>query len=159
MGHFGICWVVRLDRPRKCRDVGQVVEWARLDWTKRCEDPVQYLRGCEEVKYYSEPKFRELAQQYLDSAGFALRHAYTSRDTALLSGSDHIVVASGALHGRLKRGPGDALCKPARKFTYLARGDDYEDQHTNLCASCTARAKRLGVELEYLSHDTPIIKK
>ena len=88
---------------------------------------------------------------------FALRHAYTSRDTGSYSGGDHIIVASGELTGRLKRKVGDALCKPSRKFLALMQGSDYEDVETQrraTCKRCLAHAENFGVDLAQLSHDT-----
>lgn len=89
---------------------------------------------------------------------FALRHAYTGRCTGNYSGGDHIVVATGELaSGRLRRKAGDALCKPASKFWGLYPGHDHGDrQRDSTCKSCLAKADRLGIDVESLSHDTRV---
>lgn len=48
-------------------------------------------------------------------------HAYTPRETGSYGGRDHIVTEVPIVAGRLKRYPGDALCKPGRKFWGLHR--------------------------------------
>lgn len=85
---------------------------------------------------------------------FALRHAYTSRDTGSYSGGDHIIVATGEIRGRLSRGPGDALCKPRGKFRALFQGSDHETKELSVCKLCRTRAARLGIDVGSLSHET-----
>lgn len=47
-------------------------------------------------------------------------HAYTPRETGSYGGSQHIVTRDAFKSGRLRREPGDALCKPYRKFWGLS---------------------------------------
>lgn len=54
-----------------------------------------------------------------------IAHAHTGRATmSYEGGADHIVVDEPVHIGRLKREPGDALSRPARKFWGLYRTDD-----------------------------------
>jgi len=48
-------------------------------------------------------------------------HAYTPRETGSYGGRDHLVTEVPIHSGRLVRHPGDALCKPARRFWGLHR--------------------------------------
>ena len=43
-------------------------------------------------------------------------HAYTAQETATYGGADHVVVDEPVRIGRLRREPGDALSRPAKKF-------------------------------------------
>ena len=47
-------------------------------------------------------------------------HAYTAQETATYGGADHVVVDDRVHVGRLKREPGDALSRPAKKFWGLS---------------------------------------
>lgn len=58
------------------------------------------------------------------------------------AGSDHLVTDEMIVRGRLRRSPGDALCRPKSKFWALVA----EWSRKPTCQKCIEMAARLGLE-------------
>jgi hypothetical protein len=69
--------------------------------------------------------------------------AYHPRDAGNAAGSDHLVVSTDLVSGRLRRAAGDALCKPAQKFWGLYS----HPERKPTCKVCLEIARRHGLSL------------
>ena len=66
----------------------------------------------------------------------------TQNHTGFTNGEDHLVLREPLVFGRLVREPGDALCKPARRFTANLWCDRAGEQPT--CKRCVEIAERMA---------------
>lgn len=71
-------------------------------------------------------------------------YAYSPRQGARSTSSNHAVLDQPLKTGRLTREPGDALCRPRRKFWGL---EDALHEQSVTCPRCRDLADRYGVSL------------
>lgn len=79
----------------------------------------------------------------LTADGYGVAYAYTPRQGPSSNGTYHLVVQAPLQAGRLRREPGDALCKPARRFWGLDGGRTEADFDSRPCATCSTLRGRI----------------
>lgn len=76
--------------------------------------------------------------------GYTIAYAYSPRENVGSGGRCHLITTAALEVGRLKRAPGDALCKPRKQFWGLDGGRTPEDFETYGCVRCSAIRDRLA---------------
>jgi hypothetical protein len=122
----------------------------------RVPDLAVLLRGCSAglqlVEEHVEPVVPAGARpvsSLLTTDDYGVAYAYNPRQAGWSNGAYHLVVQTPLRAGRLKREPGDALCKPAGKFWGLDHRRTEEEFQARPCARCLAlrgRGAPTGVE-------------
>lgn len=82
--------------------------------------------------------------QLTTSDGYQIAYAYSPRENVGSTGKYHLITTERIEHGRLVREPGDALCKPTRKFWGLDGGRTAEDFERYGCVRCREIRDRLN---------------
>lgn len=75
--------------------------------------------------------------------GHGVAYAYNPGQGPSSNGAYHLVAKAPIQSGRLRRAPGDALCKPARRFWGLDGGRTEADFNSRPCARCAELRLRL----------------
>ena len=99
--------------------------------------------GSEEVPPVALPAVPTPPAHPTTPDGYRVAYAYSPRENVGSTGKYHLIATERIAHGPLVREPGDALCKPARKFWGLDGRRTAEDFERHGCARCREIRDRL----------------